>query len=164
MRKGFLIDEEMRKYLTISEEVVSHIWLCNSLLNILIYEENLIFFSIMITCQISRPYFVDIFVFYAFFCNGLEIINEFSAFLLPLLNFAKEYFFSSYWQFLLTFKGTVSRDFLLLVFFMNQFPSSPWVYHKGRFKFFRKFADIFAAQGWPPVSTTPVANIQSPLV
>ncbi len=28
-----------------------------------------------------------------------------------------------------TFKGTVSRDFLLLVFFMNQFPPSPWVYH-----------------------------------
>ncbi len=27
------------------------------------------------------------------------------------------------------FKGTVSRDFLLLVFFMNQFPPSPWVYH-----------------------------------
>ncbi len=26
-------------------------------------------------------------------------------------------------------KGTVSRDFLLLVFFMNQFPPSPWVYH-----------------------------------
>ncbi len=45
-------------------------------------------------------------------------------------------------------KGTVSRDFLLLVFFMNQFPPSPWVYHYGRFKFFRKFAEIFAAQGW----------------
>jgi hypothetical protein len=26
-------------------------------------------------------------------------------------------------------KGTVSRDFLLLVFFMEQFPPSPWVYH-----------------------------------
>jgi hypothetical protein len=28
-----------------------------------------------------------------------------------------------------TFKGTVSRDFLLLVFFMNQFPPSPRVFH-----------------------------------
>ncbi len=38
---------------------------------------------------------------------------------------------------------------------MNQFPPSPWVY---RFEFFRKFSEIFAAQGCPPVSTTPVAN------
>ncbi len=29
----------------------------------------------------------------------------------------------------LLFKGTVSRDFLLLVFFINQFPSSPRVFH-----------------------------------
>ncbi len=55
-------------------------------------------------------------------------------------------------------KGTVSRDFRLLVFFMNQFPPSPWVYHYGRFEIFRKFAEIFAAQGLPPVSLTPVAN------
>ncbi len=34
-------------------------------------------------------------------------------------------------------KGTVSRDFLLLVFFMNQFPpSSPRVFHQDRFKIF----------------------------
>ncbi len=57
------------------------------------------------------------------------------------------------------FKGTVSRDFLLLVFFMNQFPPSPRVFHKDHFKFFRKFAEIFASQGAPPVSTTPVANL-----
>ena len=62
------------------------------------------------------------------------------------------------WQFS-WLKGTVSRDFLLLVFFMNQFPPSPWVYHQGRFELFRKFAEIFAAQGWPPVSTTPAANL-----
>ncbi len=31
-----------------------------------------------------------------------------------------------------------------------------------RFKFCRKFAEIFAAQGWPPVSTTPVANLKRP--
>ncbi len=47
MRMGFLTYEEMHKYLTIYEEFVSHIWLCNrSFLNFLIYEENLIFFFI----------------------------------------------------------------------------------------------------------------------
>jgi hypothetical protein len=55
-------------------------------------------------------------------------------------------------------KETVSRDFLLLVFFMGQFPLGPRVSHKDRFKFFRKFAEIFASQGAPPVSTTPVAK------
>ncbi len=55
-------------------------------------------------------------------------------------------------------KGTVSRDFRLLVFFMNQFPPSIRVYQYGLFDFFRKFTEIFAAQGAPPVSTTPVAN------
>jgi hypothetical protein len=57
------------------------------------------------------------------------------------------------------FKGTVSRDFLLLVFFMNQFPPSPIVSHQDRFEFFRKFAEIFASKGAPPVSMTPVANL-----
>jgi hypothetical protein len=56
-------------------------------------------------------------------------------------------------------KGTVSRDFLLLVFFMNQFPPSSRVFHLDRFEFFRKFAEIFASQGAPPVSTTPVAKL-----
>ncbi len=56
-------------------------------------------------------------------------------------------------------KGTVSRDFLLLVFFMNQFPPSSRVFHLDRLEFFRKFAEIFASQGAPPVSTTPVANL-----
>ena len=56
-------------------------------------------------------------------------------------------------------KGTVSRDFLLLVFFMNQFPPSPRVFHLNRFEFFRKFAEIFASQGAPPVSTTPAAKL-----
>ena len=56
-------------------------------------------------------------------------------------------------------KGTVSRDFLLLVFYMNQFPTSPRVFHEDRFEFFRKFAEIFASKGAPPVSTTPVANL-----
>jgi hypothetical protein len=56
-------------------------------------------------------------------------------------------------------KGTVPRDFLLLVFCMNQFPPSPRVFHLDHFKFFRKFAEIFASQGAPLVSTTPVANL-----
>ncbi len=47
----------------------------------------------------------------------------------------------------------------LLVFFMNQFPPNPRVFHLDRFEFFRKFAEIFASQGAPPVSTTPVANL-----
>ncbi len=40
------------------------------------------------------------------------------------------------------FKGTVSRDFLLLVLFMNQFPPRPRVLHYDRFEFFRKFAEL----------------------
>ncbi len=45
IRKDFLIYEEMRKYLTIYEEAVGHIWLCTrSLLKILTYEENFLFF------------------------------------------------------------------------------------------------------------------------
>jgi hypothetical protein len=44
---------------------------------------------------------------------------------------------------------------------MNQFPPSPRVFHLVRFKFFRKFADIFASQGAPPVSVTPVANFST---
>ncbi len=58
-----------------------------------------------------------------------------------------------------TIKGTVSRDFLLLVFFINQFTPHPRVFHLDRFEIFRKFAEIFASQGAPPVSTTPVANL-----
>jgi hypothetical protein len=45
----------------------------------------------------------------------------------------------------------VSRDFLLLVFFLNQFPQAS-DYTMGRLEFFRKFAEIFAARGLPPVS------------
>ncbi len=35
-------------------------------------------------------------------------------------------------------KGAVSRDFLLLVFFMTQFPPSPWLYHQAVSIFFSK--------------------------
>jgi hypothetical protein len=43
------INEEMRKYFPICEEVVSHICLCNcSTLNFLMYEENFLFFFISV--------------------------------------------------------------------------------------------------------------------
>ena len=35
------------------------------------------------------------------------------------------------------------------------------MFHLDRFEFFRKFAEIFASQGAPPVSTTPVANFST---
>jgi hypothetical protein len=44
---------------------------------------------------------------------------------------------------------------------MNQFPPSPRVFPYDRFKFFRKFAEIFASQGAPAVSKTPVANFST---
>ncbi len=52
----------------------------------------------------------------------------------------------------------LSRDFLLLVFFSNQFPPSPRVSLLDRFEFVGKFAEIFASQGAPPVSTPTVAH------
>ncbi len=39
-------------------------------------------------------------------------------------------------------------------FFHESSSPSPSVYHKGRFEFFRKFAEIFASEGAPTVSTT----------
>ncbi len=42
---------------------------------------------------------------------------------------------------------------------MNLFPSSPRVFLLDHYKFFRKFAEVFASQCVPPVSTTPVANL-----
>jgi hypothetical protein len=44
---------------------------------------------------------------------------------------------------------------------MNQFPPSPRVCNLDRFEFFQKFTEIFASQGAPPVSTTPVANFST---
>jgi hypothetical protein len=46
MKKGFLIYEEVRKYLAIYEEAISHktYVFATGLLNFLISEENLIFF------------------------------------------------------------------------------------------------------------------------
>jgi hypothetical protein len=41
-------------------------------------------------------------------------------------------------------KGSLTRDFRLQVFVMNQCPPGPQVFHWGRFEFFQKFAEIFA--------------------
>ncbi len=55
MRKGFLLYEEQRKNFPIYEEAVSHIRLCYcSILNFLIYEENLIFFLSVYSISQSR--------------------------------------------------------------------------------------------------------------
>jgi hypothetical protein len=48
------------------------------------------------------------------------------------------------------------------VFFMNQFSQKPLSIPLGSFRIFYKFREIFADQGAPPVSTTPVLNL--PLV
>ncbi len=80
-------------------------------------------------------------------------------FRLKYSNFRNIYNSKVFREVFLILKGTVSRDFLLLVFFMNQFPPSHRVSHQDRFEFFRKFAEIFASKGAPPVSTTPVANL-----
>jgi hypothetical protein len=53
-------------------------------------------------------------------------------------------------------KGTVSHDFLLQVFFMNH-PQAPENNIRVISNFFQKFAKIFASQGAPLMSTTPVA-------
>jgi hypothetical protein len=58
-------------------------------------------------------------------------------------------------------KGTVPRDVQLQVFSGIRFPQAPGVFHSGRFEFF-KIAEIFAAEGAPPVSLTPVANGKNP--
>ncbi len=56
----------------------------------------------------------------------------------------------SFWKLaILSLKGQCHKIF-------NFFPLSPCVYYYGRFEFFRKFAEIFAAQGLPLVSTTKV--------
>ncbi len=42
------------------------------------------------------------------------------------------------------FKGSLTRDFCLQVFFIHKFSPIPSVLHWGHFKFLRKFAEIFA--------------------
>jgi hypothetical protein len=52
------------------------------------------------------------------------------------------------------FKGTVSRDFLPLVFFFKQLLLAPVDKPSNNFDFFRIFAEIFDYFGASPVSTT----------
>ncbi len=57
MRKGFLICEEMRKYLVIYEGAFSQIWLCNCfLLNFLMYiwENFILFFISAVTFSVQE--------------------------------------------------------------------------------------------------------------
>ncbi len=58
-------------------------------------------------------------------------------------------------------KGSLTRDFRLQVFFMNQCPPGPHVFHWSHFDFFRKFVEIFANYCLSPVSTTPVVPRRS---
>jgi len=62
------------------------------------------------------------------------------------------------WREATGFKGSLTRDFRIQVFFMNQCPPGPQVFHWSHFAFFRKFAEIFANYFLSPVSTTPVIN------
>jgi hypothetical protein len=58
----------------------------------------------------------------------------------------------------LSFKWSLTRDFRLQVFFMNQCPPGPQVFRWGRFEFFRKFAEMFANEYLSPVSMTTAIN------
>ncbi len=62
----------------------------------------------------------------------------------------------------LPLKGQCHEIFCLWFFSWISFPQAPEYTIRAVSNFLRKFAEIFAAQGWPPVSTTPVANL--PLV
>ncbi len=69
MRKGFLIYEEMSKYLVIYEEAVSYIWLCNrSLLDFIVYED--FFYSVELHPTVSQTIRVS---WLATACELLEV-------------------------------------------------------------------------------------------
>ncbi len=65
---------------------------------------------------------------------------------------------SQVWCIMMIFQGTVSQNFWLLVFFHESVSPKPLNIPSGPFQIFLKFAEIFAAQGAPPVLLTPVAN------
>jgi hypothetical protein len=52
----------------------------------------------------------------------------------------------------------VSQDFLIQLFFLNHLPQPPENNIRA-ISLFQKFAEMFASEGAPPVSTTPVANL-----
>ncbi len=62
-------------------------------------------------------------------------------------------------------KGSLTQDFRLQVFFMNQCPPGPQVFLWGCLEFFQKFAEILANEYLSPVSncsavsTTPAKNL-----
>ncbi len=59
-------------------------------------------------------------------------------------------------------KGQCHESFCFCFFFHESVSPQPQSIPLGPFRIFKKFAEIFASQGAPPVSTTPVANL--PLV
>jgi hypothetical protein len=56
---------------------------------------------------------------------------------------------------------SVAEEIFCFWFFHESVSPSPIVFHLDRFEFFQKFAEIFASQGEPPVSATPVANFST---
>jgi hypothetical protein len=122
MRKGFLIYEEMRKYFPIYEEASSHIWLCNcSIVNFLIYEENLIFFFISVAW--------DVFLFNLL--GRWYLIMTISGFVWTFVAFSLEVeyakIFNNFWRFLRIIFSISSlglnmeklrEQILLLIFFI----------------------------------------------
>ncbi len=61
MRKGFLQYEEMRKFFTIYEEAVSHIWLCTRYpSNFLIYEKKcFLFYQCSAVCTVLYTRYIE---------------------------------------------------------------------------------------------------------
>ncbi len=55
-------------------------------------------------------------------------------------------------------KGVWQEIFDFRFFFINHCPLGPQVFHWGRFKFYRKFAEVFAYECLSPVSTSPVST------
>ncbi len=58
-------------------------------------------------------------------------------------------------------KGTVSRDFLLLDFFMISFPQAPDYTNRAASNFFENSWRLFTAQGLPPVSVANGKKLQA---
>ncbi len=67
--------------------------------------------------------------------------------------------YTSIFAFQFTLKGQCHEIFCFWFFSWITFPQAPEYTIRAVSNFFRKFAEIFAAQGWPPVSATPVANL-----
>ncbi len=104
-------------------------------------------FSPLLTLLYSRLQSID-FPFEAF---RLIFHHLLSSGILPLLR-TKNNFRS------ILIKGTMPRDFRLQVFFMKSVSPWPLSILLGPSRIFRKFSEIFAAQGVLSVSLTPVAN------